>query len=84
MIKILMQNNIRINKVACAVSEFLMTSDIFSNKILSFGVYLSFSPEKIMKQIRLKDLILFLFSVEAEVKIEPDKVTLSKYKMNRS
>jgi hypothetical protein len=81
---ILKQNRIRISKDGCAISAFLMTSEILSRRIEIFVAYLSFSPTKIIKQTLLKDLILLLFSDCSFEKKEEIKVTFAKYSANRS
>ncbi len=73
-----------ISKEECTDSPFLITSEILSNKIVSLSKYLSFCPAKIIKQTLLNDFILFLFSVCSFEKKEVDKVTFSKYSVNKS
>ena len=60
-IKILIANNTRISKAGCADSAILITSAIFSSNPLILKAYLSSCPEKSIKQILSKLLILFLF-----------------------
>lgn len=83
-IKILTQNKIRINMPGCTVSQFFITSEIFSTSVHNLLLYLFISPLKITKQIRSNDFILFLFSWLSLLKNDDYNVTFSKYSINKS
>lgn len=60
-IRIRIENKIKISNAGWEDSACLITSAIFSNSPLILDAYLSSLPEKRMKQILSKLLILFLF-----------------------
>ena len=81
--RIRMEKRIKISNEGCAFSAFLITSEILSMSSCTLLAYLSRSPIKTMKQTLMKDLILFLFSVDSLLKNEVEIVTLSRYSANK-